>query len=146
MSVLGGYDECKKCEELKAERDRLAEQCIRWEAMYEGMMAERDGYWAERDRLRESARCYRLGVEVWQKDDPDYVEYWWNELCNALDGKDIGEPRDKPPTHPLEAQNTEARRLLRECDATADRRSVTFGGIYYVKLQEDIRAFLGEES
>lgn len=25
MSVLGGYDECKKCEELKAERDRLRE-------------------------------------------------------------------------------------------------------------------------
>jgi len=33
--------------ELEAERDRLKEECVRWEAMYEGMMAERDGLEAE---------------------------------------------------------------------------------------------------
>ena len=33
------------------EIERLEQQAIRWEAMYEGMMAERDGYWEERDKL-----------------------------------------------------------------------------------------------
>jgi hypothetical protein len=31
------------------ERDALKGQIVRWDAMYQGMMAERDGYWADKD-------------------------------------------------------------------------------------------------
>lgn len=41
----------REVELTEAERDELKGQCVRWEAMYEGMMAERDGYWEERDKL-----------------------------------------------------------------------------------------------
>lgn len=36
----------------EAERDELKGQCVRWEAMYEGMMAERDGLTVDVERLR----------------------------------------------------------------------------------------------
>jgi len=39
---------------LEAERDRLKEQCVRWEAMYEGMMAERDGLDADLFEARQA--------------------------------------------------------------------------------------------
>ena len=39
---------------LEAERDRLKEQCVRWEAMYEGMMAERDGLDADLFKARQA--------------------------------------------------------------------------------------------
>ena len=44
--------------ELEAERDRLKEECVRWEAMYEGMMAERDGLEAE------LAKCQQVATPI----------------------------------------------------------------------------------
>lgn len=41
----------------------LEGQCVRWEAMYEGMMAERDGYWQERDTLGQANRALRGEAE-----------------------------------------------------------------------------------
>ena len=45
-------------DKLRAERDRLKEECVRWEAMYEGMMAERDGLEAE------LAKCQQVATPI----------------------------------------------------------------------------------
>lgn len=64
-------------------------------AKLDELAAERDALATEGDKLRRvvhAAGRYRDGVEVWQRDDPEWTEYWWTELCNALDCKDVGEP------------------------------------------------------
>jgi len=38
-------EEGELIDELKERITRLEAQAVRWEAMYEGMMAERDAYW-----------------------------------------------------------------------------------------------------
>ena len=47
-----------------AEIERLEQQAVRWEAMYEGMMAERDGLTEDVERLRGLLR-------EWQQADGD---------------------------------------------------------------------------
>jgi hypothetical protein len=37
----------------ESEVKELRGQCVRWEAMYEGMKAERDGYWLDLDEMVE---------------------------------------------------------------------------------------------
>jgi hypothetical protein len=60
VALMGGFEReaLQTAQSLFAERDEPKGQCVRWEAMYEGMMAERDGLTEDVERLR--GECERL--------------------------------------------------------------------------------------
>ena len=57
----------KRAEAAEARVAELEQQNTRWDAMYHGMMAERDGYWEDVERLRCCGNC------VHYEQDPDFV-------------------------------------------------------------------------
>ena len=78
-----------------AEIERLEQQAVRWEAMYEGMMAERDGLTEDVEQAREALAglqadgLTRLGVAEGAK--PSNMRMgqvreirWWLERVRAL--------------------------------------------------------------
>ena len=93
VALMGGFEReaLQTAQSLFAERDEPKGQCVRWEAMYEGMMAERDGLTEDVERLREALKEDVAECAAWCDVDKGCLACHRFDTCKkraALEGRD----------------------------------------------------------